>query len=452
MNRTARIATIGLIGVAIFLIGGIGLFRSIGSEPDPAPAPAAASRIDADLVVSPSTSRGSLSGTISALQTRIDQVPGDWQSLAGLGLAYVQQARITVDPSYYPRAEAALERSLELQPKDNSGALVGMAALEAARHDFRSSLRWAERALAESPGTADALGVVGDAQLELGRYDDAFDSYQRMVDTRPDLSSYARVSYARELLGDSRGAVEAMEAARKVAGTPADVAWTSFQLGELAFNDGRLADASKEYRRGWQVEDAFVANLAGLAKVAWARGDRDEAIMRYEEVVARLPLPEYVIALGDAYAATGDAETAAQKYEIVRLEQQLFSSNGVNTDLELALFDADHGRPEAALRAARAEWERRRSVHVADALAWALYADGRPEEAQRYSKHALSLGTRNASFLFHAGMIQLALGDRDEARSLLSEAIDTNPYFSIQHSEWAAETLARLDARSAEGA
>ena len=452
MNRTARIATIALIAVSVFLVGAIGLFRSIGSEPDPPPAPAAAAQVDADMVVSPSTSRGSLSGTISVLQTRIDQVPDDWQSLAGLGLAYVQQARITVDPSYYPRAEAALERSLELQPKDNPGALVGMAALDAARHDFGSSLRWAKRALNESPGTADALGVLGDAQLELGRYEAAFDSYQRMVDTRPDLSSYARVSYARELLGDPRGAVAAMEAARKVAGTPADIAWTSFQLGELAFNDGRVDDAAREYRRGWETDDAFVANLAGLAKVAWARGDRDEAIMRYEEVVARLPLPEYVIALGDAYAATGEDETAAQRYEIVRLEQQLFSSNGVNTDLELALFDADHGRPEAALRAARAEWERRRSVHVADALAWALYANGRPEEAQRYSKRALSLGTRNASFLFHAGMIQLALGDRGEARSLLAEAIDTNPHFSIQHAEPAGETLARLGSGTAEGA
>lgn len=452
MNRTARITTIALIAVSVFLVGGIGLFRSIGSEPAPAPVSAAASRIETDLVVSPSTSRGSVAGTITALQARIDQVPDDWQSLAGLGLAYVQQARITVDPSYYPRAEAALERSLELQPKDNSGALVGMAALDAARHDFRSSLGWAQRALDESPGTADALGVVGDAQLELGRYEAAFDSYQRMVDTRPDLSSYARVSYARELLGDSRGAVEAMEAARKVAGTPADIAWTSFQLGELAFNDGRVTDAAREYRRGWQTDDAFVANLAGLAKVAWARGDRDRAIVTYEEVVTRLPLPEYVIALGDAYAATGDAETAAERYEIVRLEQQLFSSNGVNTDLELALFDADHGRPEAALRAARAEWERRRSVHVADALAWALYANDHPEEALRYSKHALSLGTRNASFLYHAAMIRLALGDRDEARSLLAEALDTNPHFSIQHAESAAETLARLGSGGAESA
>jgi len=450
MTRKARIATIVIVAVSVFLVAGIGAFRSIDSEPEPDPA--AAATVDPDLVVAPPTSSGSLTDTISALQIRVEGSPEDWQSLAGLGLAYVQQARITVDPSYYPKAEAALERSLALRPKGNAGALVGMAALSAARHDFDTSLDWAEQALELSPGAADALGVVGDAQLELGRYDEAFDSFQLMVNTRPDLSSYARVSYARELLGDSRGAVFAMEAARKVAGTPADVAWTSFQLGELAFNDGRIGDAAAEYRRGSQADETFVGNLAGLAKVAWARGDEDEAIERYEAVVTRLPLPEYVIALGDAYAAIGDTEAAVQRFEIVRLEQQLFTSNGVNTDLELALFDADHGRPEAALRAARAEWERRHSVHVADALAWALYANDRAEEALRYAERALTLGTRNASFLYHAGMIRLALGDRDEARTLLAEAIDTNPYFSIQHAEAAAENLAWLEAGSPENA
>ena len=136
--------------------------------------------------------------------------------------------------------------------------------------------------------------------------------------------------------------------------------------------------------------------------------------------------------------------SARAGYDLVRVQQRLLASNGVNTDLELALFDADHGRPAAALRAARAEWQRRSSVHVADALGWALLANGRPEEAWTYARQALSLGTRNASFLFHAGMIRLALGDRDGARSFLTDALATNPHFSIQHADEAAATLERL--------
>ena len=440
MSKVTRIATVVAVAASAFLVGGLGLFRSIGADGHEA---GVTNGVETALVV-PSVGGASLATTITSLQQRLERAPHDARSLADLGLAYVQQARVTVDPSYYPKAEAALERSLELQPEDNADALIGLASLTAARHDFDASLDWAEQALAITPGDADAYGVVGDAQLELGRYDAAFESYQRMVDTRPDLASYSRVAYARELLGDVRGAVVAMRAARKVAGTPADVAWTSYHLGELAFNAGKLADAAVEYRRGAQSDPDFVANSAGLAKVAWARGEREVAIVRYERVVAMLPLPEHVIALGDAYAAIGDPTAASASYDLVRAERQLLNANGVNTDLELALFDADHGHPAAALRAARAEWQRRSSVHVADALAWALLANDRPEEAWTFARRALSLGTRNASFLFHAGMIRLALGDRDGARSFLADAIATNPHFSIQHADEAAATLERL--------
>ena len=121
----------------------------------------------------------------------------------------MQQARVTSDPSFYPKAQGALRRSLDLQPQDNEGALVGMAALAAARHDFAAALRLGTSARQIDPYDANVYGVIGDAQLELGRYQDAFDTFQTMVDTKPTLSAYARVSYARELLGDVPGAIGA---------------------------------------------------------------------------------------------------------------------------------------------------------------------------------------------------------------------------------------------------
>ena len=126
------------------------------------------------------------------------------------------------------------------------------------------------------------------------------------------------------------------------------------------------------------------------------------------------------------------------------MQAELSTANGVNTDLELALFDADHGDPEAALRAARAEWNRRHSVHVADALAWALHVNGLDREAVTYSRRALSLGTRNAQFLYHAGMIELALGNTAGARDLLGRALAINPHFSVMHAPNAARALERL--------
>ena len=194
----------------------------------------------------------------------------------------------------------------------------------------------------------------------------------------------------------------------------------------------------------WTTDADYVPPFAGLAKVAWARGHLQEAIDGYTDVVARYPSPEYVIALGDLYTAAGQPEQADRQYALVHAEEQLFRANGVNIDLELALFDAAHGDPAGALAAARDEWAKRHSVHVADAYAWALHANGRDAEAAVYARKAMALGYRNALFAFHAGMIQLELGNRAEARRLLSEAVRINPHFSIQYAPVARATLATI--------
>jgi tetratricopeptide (TPR) repeat protein len=170
------------------------------------------------------------------------------------------------------------------------------------------------------------------------------------------------------------------------------------------------------------------------------------SIDRYQEVVSRYPSAEFVVALADLYRTTGQGALADEQEDVVRAMHELAASSGVNIDLELALFDADHGEPAAALEAARAEWARRKSVHVADAFGWALYANGRYAEAARLSERALSLGTHDALFLFHAGMIRLELGQDDEARAFLRRALRINPHFSILHLAAAERTLADLEA------
>ena len=161
-------------------------------------------------------------------------------------------------------------------------------------------------------------------------------------------------------------------------------------------------------------------------------------------MVSRYPLPQYVIALGDLYRVAGDSAQAERQYALVRVEEKLFQANGVNVDLELAQFDADHGDPRAALAAARTEWGRRHSILVADALGWALHANGRDAEALRYATFATKLGYRNALLYFHRGMIEKALGDVTAARRDLREALDINPHFSILYSPVASKALAAL--------
>jgi tetratricopeptide (TPR) repeat protein len=265
-----------------------------------------------------------------------------------------------------------------------------------------------------------------------------------MVSMRPDVASYARVSYARELVGDVPGALATMRQAADAAGTPDDAAWVSYQIGELSFRSGRLSTAVSAYRRAAALSPTFVPAEAGLAKIAWARGHVDRAIRGYRRVVARYPLPEHVIALGDLYTIEGHTAQADDAYALARAEAALFRSNGVNVDVELALFEADHGEPVAALADAKAGWRSRHSIHAADTLAWALYRNGLSRPAARLERQALRLGTQDALSFFHAGMIALRLGHRDEARRMLTHALAINPHFSILFATPAQRTVARL--------
>jgi tetratricopeptide (TPR) repeat protein len=266
-----------------------------------------------------------------------------------------------------------------------------------------------------------------------------------MIDTRPDVSTYARVSYAQELQGNLPFAIRNMELAYESAGTPADQAWASYYLGELYWNSGRPDDAMRYYARGSEIDPSFVPNFEGLAKVEAARGDTLSAIRDYTEVVARYPLPQYVIELGDLYTITGQTDRANQEYELVRTEERLFQANGVNIDLDIALFNADHRVDLAAgLAAARAEWARRQSIAVADALAWELHANGRDAEALTYATRSLALGTQSALFFFHKGMIEKSLGRTAAAPADLAKAISINPDFSFLWKQTAMDALAAL--------
>jgi tetratricopeptide (TPR) repeat protein len=321
-----------------------------------------------------------------------------------------------------------------------------MGALSLARHQFREALEWGEKARGMSPGTALIYGVIGDAQIELGQYDAALETFQTMVDLRPDLSSYARASYVRELHGDVDGAIEAMQRAVQAGGPNAEnTNWTRVQLGNLYFNSGQLVEAETQYNQALAFYPDYVHAIASLARVHAARGEYDQAIKLYIDATNRIPLPEYVIALGDVYKAAGHGQEAERQYNLIGVMDRLYAANGVDTDLEIALFKADHDQNlNGTLALARKAYANRPSIHGADVLAWALYKTGNYEEAQQYSEEALQLGTKDALKYFHAGMIALKLGDKAQAREDLEQALTINPHFSILYADEARMTLERL--------
>jgi tetratricopeptide (TPR) repeat protein len=388
---------------------------------------------------------------IESLQERLKTTPDHWQSYSQLGVAYLQKARETGDPAYYQKAEGVLRRALALEPGDYV-ATAAMGALDLARHQFGSALEWGERARQYNSYRTYAYGVIADAQIELGRYDEAVETLQAMVDLRPDISSYSRISYVRELHGDVEGAIEAMQMAVQSGGPNMEgTDWTRVQLGHLYFNTGKLNEAETQYRLALEAHPEYVPAMAGLARARAARGEYDEAIKLYSAAVNRMPLPEYAIALGDVYEAAGRPAEARQQFDLVRAMERLYLANGVDTDLEMALFAADHADSQSigeAVSRARRALEKRPTIYAASVLAWALYQSGQFAEAYDLSKQALRLGTQDALLLFHAGMIADKAGHPDEARTYLEQALSINPHFSIRYAGAAAGTLAALSAPS----
>jgi tetratricopeptide (TPR) repeat protein len=375
------------------------------------------------------------------LRSRPDSVVG----MNRLAQAYLQKVREVGEPSYYPKVESLLETAIGRDPANfDTTTLTGLLLL--AQHRFREALEWGNRARALNPSNSGPLGVITDADVELGLYDDATTAVRQMVDLRPDLASYSRFSYVQELHGNIDGAIQSMRDALTAGGPyPENTAYVQVLLGNLYFNRGRPEEAEAQYRQVLRRYTTYVHALASLGAVRAAQASFHEAIQLYKRAVGIYPLPQYVVALGDVYATSGDAADAARTYDLAAAEQRLYAANGVDLDQELALFDADHQRnlPEA-LAAARRAITDRPSVTSADVLGWTQYQSGAFPEALSASRRAHRIGTLDAVFFFHTGMIEARLGMADEARTDLRKALSINPHFSVLHAPEARSTLARL--------
>jgi tetratricopeptide (TPR) repeat protein len=372
---------------------------------------------------------GDTEGLVRQLQGGLRASPNNVRGLGLLGLAYQQRARETGDPAWYVKSGGVLRRALRLAPKDLV-ATTGLGSLELSRHRFAEALALGRRAVAISPSTAAGYGVVGDALVELGRYDEAFRAFDRLANLKPGLAAYARVSYARELRGDREGAVEAMRLAGTAAiGQREPTAWVQVQLGKLEWNRGRYGGAAAYYRAALRTQPGYVQALDALAQVEAARGRYAHAIALERRAQQTIPLPQFAGFLGDLQRAAGMPREARQSYALVGVIDRLLRANGVRTDLELALFRADHG--SASLELARRAQHARPSIDGDDVLAWTLQRSGRCKEALVYSRRALRLGTRDALKFFHRGMIERCLGDRVEARMWFRRAVALNPHFSV---------------------
>ena len=381
---------------------------------------------------------------IADLGSRISANPNDAGSLRDLGLALLQRVRETADASLYAQADQALRRAHQLDPEDPL-VDVGIGGLQLGRHDFADALATGRKVLSILPDLPAARAIEVDALVELGRYKEADKAVTRLLQLRPDIVSLPRVSYLRELHGDITGAIEAMRSATESPGlAPENIAYVTSLLGTLLVRNGDLTGAATDYRHAIELVPDYAPAIAGLGRLAVGRGDLNEALSDFRRASDILPLPEYVIALGETQQLAGDTVRSAESYGLARAEIRLFESAGVTVDLELALFEADHGDPQRAFELATAAYSRTPTVRAADSLAWALHRLGRDREARVSADEALRLGSKDPLLRFHSGAIAAALGDTATARRDLTMALHADAGFSPTGADEARRILAGL--------
>ena len=430
MRRTlTRLALPAALAAAVLAVAGIAT-RPQATTPDPT--------VPAAQAVDP------LAARVERAQQHLRDVPGDWGGWAALGATYIEQARVTADPALYPKAEQAARKSLRLRRDGNGDALVVLGALANARHDFATARDQARAALRVDPADADAYGVLADALTQLGDAKGATGAVQSMLDTRPGLAAYARASYDLELRGRIADAAGLMKRALDDAVDPHDLAFCRTQLGELAFGRGDLRSAGDEYAAALAADPASIAAQRGRARVRAAQGDLAGALAGYADLTTRLPGPSYLLEYAELLDVAGRPAQAGEQLALASAAQRLFTASGGRDGLATAGIALASGRSGDAVGAARAEWARRHHPDVADTLAWSLHAAGRDAEALTYAKQAISGGAHPATYAYHLGVIYLALGRTDAARTELARALDTNPYFSPADAPNARRALAAL--------
>lgn len=374
----------------------------------------------------------------------INKVPDSAIGYDQLAVHYIKKARQTGDFTLNEKAVSAIEKALEVAPNDDNSRKL-KASLLLTYHKFDEALGLGKELNQAAPNDAFVYGILTDANVELGNYDDAVAAAQRMVDLRPNSSSYARVAHLRSLHGDMKGAVEAFKLAARTA-DPADAeaqSWCLSQLGDEYWKYGKYADAGRTYDEALTILPNYYLALVGKGRNLASQNDLTAAAQILVTATDRIPNVEGAILLGNIYQKLGMNEKAKQQYDLVEvIEAKL----GVNNDQKrLALLWADQEiNLEKALEITSRESQMRKDVLTYDALAWTLYRLGKFEDAESAISAALRLKSNDARTLFHAGMIQKARGKRAEAKQSLSKALKLNPEFDLLQSDIARSNLLEL--------
>lgn len=432
MNRTLR--TIGAL-LALLLppilalpAGSCGVPRA--QEAHAAPAPPSIPALKPRPAGLAAAEFAAITKKYAALRERIVKNTGDKEAYVALAQLFMAEARVTGDhPYYYPAAERMLDAALTVDASFIP-ALISKGSVLLSLHRFAEARAVAEQARAVAPNLGVVYGILCDANVELGDYKAAVAATDMMISIRPDLRSYSRVSYLREIHGDDSGAISAMRLAVEAgpAGTE-ETEWARATLANLYLRTGNLAGAEREYRMSLAARPGYPFALGGLARVRAAQGRVDDALRLLDSASAAMPEFSFVQLKADLYRARGDARRADSLVTVVETMLKSDEAAGHNVDKEYALLWAEQRmKPELAVERARKELARRPdNIEAEHAMALALFRAGKVDEASTLMARALRLRTADPTMLTHAAMIDAALG-KSGAKVALKRELASGAY------------------------
>ncbi|WP_369035569.1 tetratricopeptide repeat protein [Streptomyces adonidis] len=427
-------------------------------RPDSPPAPGPAARAERAVTGGVPAALPDLAALIGDREAFVRAHPRDGQAWAQLGSAYVERGRRTADAADFPRAERALRTSIKVRPGGNAEAFGALAALANTRRDFPAARKWGEAALREAPRRWTSYPPLLDAYTGLGDHKAVRRTLEQLQGLRSGAAVpavLARTAGVYRDQGRREDAQAALADAAARATTPAEEAEWQYRAGELAWERGEPTAALDHFEAALRLDPGLGSARAGEGRALAALGRLTEAVTAYRAALAEQPSPQYALELGELYESLGQQEEARAQYAVLRARVAKEQAVGVDGELLLGRFEADHGDAESAVRRLRAEWARQPGLDVADALGWALHRSGKGELALGWARRATDKEhggeVRSALYAYHRGMIERELGLAGPARRHLEEALRINPYFSLAGVPAAQEALAALGEPVASG-
>lgn len=381
--------------------------------------------------------------------SKIKENPDDYYNYTKLGASYIQKGREVGGIKLYLNAEEALKKSIELYP-DGYAAYVYLGQVSSYRHDFRKTIEYAKKAIELKPEKGIPYGVLGDAYMDLGMYEEAAIAYETASIISSGFYSWSRIAQIKDLTGDTKGAIDVMKDAIGLAlrdNLPGEnIAWANVMLGSFYHKTGDLEKAEKSYREALQsFKDHYLA-LEHLAEAYAARGSYQKAARLYERALKINPKPHFYLELGKMYEKLGSPEKSEKLYSEAEERYKDYAESGIRGhSRELVLFYTDRNiNLNKALELAKRDWEGTEDIYAYDTLAWAYYKVGNFDKASDAMNKALRLGTKDALLYYHAGMIHYKLGNREEAKRYFDLVLETNPHFDEDAVNEVRYTLRRL--------